>query len=259
MIQYINIFGSTGSIGTKSLKIINNYFPNIKINLLTAKSNYKKLAKQTLLYKPKYIYLSDQSKYKKIKNEINNNKVYILDNNELFDYLIKNHSDLTILSISGYESLKYIQSIVINTKNLGLVNKECIVSAGNIIKKLGNKYDTNIFALDSEHFSIQNYLDNNLNFKKNNLRRLFLTASGGPFLNKNNNDVKLATFKEAINHPKWNMGNKNSIDSATLVNKCLEIIEAHYLFEIEYKKLEIIICVPILNIVHCAFDTIVLP
>ena len=106
--------------------------------------------------------------------------------------------------------------------------------------------------MDSEHFSIENYLNKNLNFKKKNLKKLFITASGGPFLYRSNDYIKFATFKEAIKHPKWNMGNKNSIDSATLVNKCLEIIEAHYLFNIEYKKLKIIIHPE--SLVHSIFE-----
>ena len=252
MKKSINIFGSTGTIGSKTLKIINEYFPNIKINLLTANQNYKKLSKQIYYYKPRYIYLSDESKYRNIKNEINNSSIKFFNKSELFDYLNLNKTDLTILSISGYKALNYLEPIIKNTKNLGIVNKECIVSAGNIIKILCKKFDTEIHPLDSEHFSIQNFINLYTNFDIKNLKNLFLTASGGPLLNKEFKEIKFAKFKNVIQHPKWIMGYKNSIDSASLANKCLEIIEAHYLFDINYDKLEIIIHPQ--SLIHSIFE-----
>ena len=252
MKKSINIFGSTGTIGSKTLKIINEYFPNIKINLLTANQNYKKLSKQIYYYKPRYIYLSDESKYRNIKNEINNSSIKFFNKSELFDYLNLNKTDLTILSISGYKALNYLEPIIKNTKNLGIVNKECIVSAGNIIKILCKKFDTEIHPLDSEHFSIQNFINLYTNFDIKNLKNLFLTASGGPLLNKEFKEIKFAKFKNTIQHPKWIMGYKNSIDSSSLANKCLEIIEAHYLFDINYDKLEIIIHPQ--SLIHSIFE-----
>jgi len=237
----LNLFGSTGIIGTKTLKIIKNYFPEIKINLLVANNNYKKLAKQNDIYKPKYICLINEFNYKNLKENLNNSKVKILKNEDLFDFLKKTNSDLSILSISGYASLNYIHSIIINTKSLGIVNKECIIAGGDLIQKLCFLYKTKLYALDSEHFSIQNYFNRKKNIKEDYIKNLFLTASGGPFLNKKFIDIKFASLKEVIKHPKWNMGIKNSIDSANLVNKCLEIIEAHYLFKIKFEKLKILI------------------
>ena len=237
----LNIFGSTGSIGTKSLKIIKNYFPKIKINLIVANNNYKKLLEQAKIYKPKYICLVNQDKYKILKKSINNKNIKIITKDDLSSYLKDTKSDLTILSISGYSSLNYIQSIIINTKHLGIVNKECIIAGGSLVKKLCLLNKTKIYALDSEHYSLQNFFDKGVNIKKDHIKKIYLTASGGPFLNKNYRYIKSASFSEAIKHPKWKMGVKNSIDSASLVNKCLEVIEAHYLFDIEYEKLEIII------------------
>ena len=237
----INIFGSTGSIGTKSLKIIKNYFPKIKINLIVANNNYKKLLEQARIYKPKYICLVNQDKYKKFKKSINNKKIKIISKKELSSYLKDTKSDLTILSISGYSSLNYIQSIIINTKLLGIVNKECIIAGGSLVKKLCLLNNTKLYALDSEHFSIQNYFNYNTRINKDSIKNVFLTASGGPFLNKKFKDIKFVSLKEAIKHPKWSMGIKNSVDSANLVNKCLEIIEAYYLFEIQFNKLKILI------------------
>ena len=232
----INIFGSTGIIGSKTLDIISKYFPEIKINLLCANSNVIKLIKQINTHSPKYVYLNDSKKLNILKKNINK-KINILNLNELNFYLLNSKSDLTLLSISGYKSLNYLESILTNTKSLGLVSKEAIVSAGHLFKKLSIDVRNKIYPLDSEHFSIFQ------NIKKDDhtLSKLILTASGGPFLGKNYNSLKYVSLSKAINHPKWKMGYKNSIDSATLVNKCLELIEAHYLFDLPFKKLDIVI------------------
>ena len=132
----LNIFGSTGTIGTKTLKIIKNYFPKIKINLLVANNNYKKLLNQIEYYKPRYVCLINKTRYKNLKNNLINNKTKILIADELSDFLKNTKTDLTILSISGYASLNFIHSIIINTNNLGIVNKECIIAGGHIINKL---------------------------------------------------------------------------------------------------------------------------
>ena len=234
----INIFGSTGEIGKKTLKILNENFPKIKINLLCANSNVNLIIKQIQKYKPKYIYLDDVNAQKRLKSKINN-KIKILSKYELNIYLKNSRSDFTILAVSGYKSLYYIDEIVSNTNNLGIVSKEVVVSAGHIFVK--NKYSkkTNIFPLDSEHFSIHNFFNANYNLK--NIKKIIITASGGPFYKYKFNSLKKVTFKEAAKHPKWKMGYKNSIDSATLVNKCLEVVEAHYLFNIPYDKIKILI------------------
>ena len=234
----INIFGSTGIIGKKSLELINNNFPNIKVNLLCAKSNIKLFKKQILKYKPKYAFLYDAKKFTSLGSRIESTK--ILDLKDLFLYLSNSKSNLSILAISGYKSLYFLEPIIYNTDNLGIASKEAIVSAGHIFKK--NKYfnKTNIFPLDSEHFSLFEYLKNNKKHKKD-FKKVIITASGGPFYTRKFNTLKNINFLEAINHPKWKMGYKNSIDSATLVNKCLELIEAHYLFDIPFNKLDILV------------------
>ena len=234
----VNIFGSTGYIGNQSLEIINNYFPDLKINLLCANRNINILKKQIKIYKPKYVYLFDEKKSKDLKKIIKKN-TKILNKDDLFFYLNNSKSDFTILAVSGYKSLNYFESILKNTKFLGIVSKECIVSAGHILKKFKYKNKIKIFPLDSEHFSMNQLFK--FSKKYFHLNKVYLTASGGPFLNQNYNNLKNITFNQAINHPKWRMGFKNSIDSATLVNKCLEIIKAHYLFNIKYEKLKILI------------------
>ena len=234
----VNIFGSTGYIGKKSLEIIINYFPDLKINLLCANRNINILEKQIKIYKPKYVYLFDEKKLKDLKKIITKN-TKILNKKDLFIYLNNTKSDFTVLAVSGHKSLNYFESIIKNTKFLGLVSKECIVSAGHIFKKLKKNNNIKIYPLDSEHFSMNQLFD--FSKKYFHLNKIYLTASGGPFLNQNHNDLKNVTFNQAINHPKWSMGYKNSLDSATLVNKCLELVEAHYLFDIPFNKLDILI------------------
>ena len=210
----INIFGSTGIIGTKTLAIIKKYFPAIKINLLCSNTNVKKLINQIETHCPKYVYLNDETKINFLKKNINK-KVKILNFNDLKSYLLNSKSELSLLAISGYKSLNYLEPILHNTDSLGLVSKEAVVSAGHLFNNFKNKFKNKIFPLDSEHFSIfQNINQNNLEINK-----LILTASGGPFLGQIYRSLKNISFLEASNHPKWNMGYKNSIDSATLVNK----------------------------------------
>ena len=237
-IKYLNLFGSTGQIGSKSLQIINQYFPTIKINLLVANTNYKKLLKQTTLYKPKFIFINDESKIKYLKKNINNKKTKIIDSNELFDLIKSSKSDISILAISGYKSLEYIASIFHNTDIIGIASKECIVSAGHLFHKINKKNKTKILPLDSEHYSLRSLL--NL-CSYDEFKKIYITASGGPFFKNKFSEIKNISFKQAINHPKWKMGYKNSIDSATLANKCLELIEAHYLFNLPYDKLRMLI------------------
>ena len=233
----INIYGSTGTIGLKTLEIVEKNFSNIKVNLLCAKSNIKLLKKQIYKFKPKYAFLKDHYKFTNFPSKIDN--TYILNFEELKNYLSSSRSDYSVLAISGYKSLYYLEHIISNTDNLGIATKEVIVSAGHIFKKKNFFKKTSIYPLDSEHFSIHEFF-NKINFNKP-IKKIILTASGGPFYKRGFKTLKNIKFNEAIKHPRWKMGYKNSIDSATLVNKCLELVEAHYLFNIPFDKLDILI------------------
>ena len=238
--QKINILGSTGSIGKKTLKILKNNFNKYSINYLLAKNNYSLLAKQANYFNPKYIGILNDIYYSRIKKLINNKKTKIIAGPECYE-ILNESVNFSILAISGISALKSINLILKNSKKIGIVNKESIVSAGKFILKIAKKNNTEIIPLDSEHYSIYNFL-NNFNKKNiNNIKKIFLTASGGPFLNLNKNDFKNVTLKDALKHPTWKMGVKNTIDSSTMINKCLEIIEAHYLFNFDYSKLDIIV------------------
>ena len=233
----INIYGSTGTIGLKTLEIVEKNFSNIKVNLLCAKSNINLLKKQIYKFKPKYAFLKDYYKFTNFPSKIDN--THILNFEELKNYLSSSRSDYSVLAISGYKSLYYLEHIISNTDNLGIATKEVIVSAGHIFKKKNFFKKTNIYPLDSEHFSIYEFFSK-INFNKQ-IKKIILTASGGPFYKSRFKTLKNIRFNEAIKHPRWKMGYKNSIDSATLVNKCLELVEAHYLFNIPFDKLDILI------------------
>ena len=236
----INILGSTGIIGKNTLKIIDRNFDNYIINFLLANNNYKLLAQQANKFKPNYIGLLNSKNYYNLKKLLKNKNIKIVTGNDCIEILKKNVSS-TILAISGISALELIEQSIKNSKKVGIVNKEALVSAGKFIIKLAKKNNTKIFPLDSEHYSIYNYLlySNLNNFK--NIKKIYLTASGGPFLYKKINSLKNVTLKQALKHPTWKMGLKNTIDSSTMINKCLELIEAHYLFNLQYDKLDIII------------------
>ena len=233
----INIYGSTGVIGKKTLSLIDKNFPDLNVGLLCAKSNLKLLTNQIQKYKPKYAFLYDHDKITNFNYKIGKTKFLNLD--ELKSFLLSSQSNLSLLAISGYKSLYFLENIIKNTDNLGIVSKEAIVSGGHIFKKKNYFKKTNIFPIDSEHFSLFEL------FKKINTKtktkKIILTASGGPFYKNKFNLLRNVKFEQAIRHPKWKMGYKNSIDSATLVNKCLELIEAHYLFDIPFNKMKVLI------------------
>ena len=203
----INIYGSTGVIGKKTLDLIDNNFPDLKINLLCAKSNLDLLTKQIVKYQPKYAFLFDMNKFSKFKTKVGKTK--FLNLIELQSYLRTSKSNLSILAISGYKSLYFLESIIRNTDHCGIVSKEAIVSAGHIFKS--NKYfeQTNIFPIDSEHFSLFE-LFNKIKIKSD-YKSVILTASGGPFYKRKFNTLDNIKFSQAIKHPKWKMGYKNSI------------------------------------------------
>ena len=234
----INIFGSTGVIGSKALNIIKKNFPKIKVNLLCANNNVSKLIKQSNLFSPKYLYLNNNKKINYLKKNISP-KIKILNFNELKSHLSESKNYYSLLAVSGYKSLIYFDLIIKNSFSIGLVSKETVVSAGHLFKNLNKNIRDKIYPLDSEHFSIYKFINNNN--KNLALNNLTLTASGGPFLGRKHSSLKNVSFKEASTHPKWNMGYKNSIDSATLSNKCLELIEANYLFDLPFNKLDIVI------------------
>jgi 1-deoxy-D-xylulose-5-phosphate reductoisomerase len=236
----IAIFGSTGSIGTSLLKIIKDDKKKFKIELLTANKDYKKLIKQAKFFNVKNIIITDSNSFLIATKLLKNTKVKVFKNfdslHEIFD--IDRKIDYSMCAISGFQGLKPTLDIIKFTKTIAIANKESIICGWNLIKNDLKKYKTYFIPVDSEHFSIWSLLDNN---KRNNFEKIYITASGGPFRKLPIKKFVNISIKEALKHPNWSMGKKISIDSATMMNKVFEIIEAKKIFNLNYKQLEILI------------------
>ena len=236
MRKKVSILGSTGSIGFNTLKIFKNK-KLFKINVLIADKNYNAICKQIKMFQPTIFVINNPQILRKVKNKFKKNKVKIISPNNIKKN-IKINSDITVAAISGIAGLYPTIEMIKKSKKVLIANKEAIICGWNIIKIIAKKNNTQLVPIDSELFSIMKILENQ---KKENIKKIYLTASGGPFLNIKQSKLKKIKPKDAINHPKWKMGKKISVDSATLMNKILEVAEAHKFFSIDSNKIEIII------------------
>ena len=233
----ISILGSTGKIGEVSLKILEKKKKYYSVYILSGYKNYKKIIYQIKKYKPKIFIIFDLNTYEKVKRKLKSTNVIILNKHNYLNYKIKN-SNIIITAIPGIDGLKPTLDFIKKSQKLLIANKESIICGWNLIKKESRKYKVKIIPIDSEHFSIMQILKN---IKNNDIEKIFITASGGPFLKFNKKQIAQATPSQAIKHPKWKMGKKISIDSATLMNKIFEVVEASKLFSINLNKIEILI------------------
>ncbi len=239
MIKKVAILGSTGSIGKSLLNIISRDKKNFQIQLLTADKNYKLLIIQAKKYKVKNLIITDKKSFDILKDKLKTNKsINIFNNYNCFNKVFRRKIFYVMSSISGIEGLYPTLKIIKHTQNIAIANKESIIVAWNLISKELKKNKTNFIPVDSEHFSIWYGLNN---YESRTLDKIYLTASGGPFANfalKNFNKIKP---KQALKHPNWKMGKKISIDSATMINKVYEVIEAKNIFNISYKNINILL------------------
>tara|TARA_B110000967_G_C18868709_1_gene554163 strand:+ start:277 stop:1440 length:1164 start_codon:yes stop_codon:yes gene_type:complete len=235
----IIIFGSTGSIGASLLNIIKKDKNNFTIKLISANINYRKLIKQAKYFNVKNLIITDQSSYLKTKKILKNKDINIYNSFTSFKKILKNKKvDYVMSAISGFHGLKPTLDIIKFTKVIAIANKESIICGWNLIKKNLDKYKTKFIPVDSEHFSIWSLIDDN---KDKNFDKIYLTASGGPFRDLPLNEFTNITLKKALKHPNWSMGKKISVDSATMMNKVFEVIEAKKIFDFKYDQLEILI------------------
>ena len=237
MKKIISILGSTGSIGIHSLKIFNKNKKLFNFYIFVADKNYNLICKQIIRYKPKIFIINNPDVLKKVKIRFKEKKIKIFDAKYLQGKNIKK-SDITIAAIPGIAGLKPTIELVRKSKKILLANKESIICGWNFIKKAAIQNKTKIIPIDSEHFSIMKLVENH---KREEIKKIYLTASGGPFLKLKLSKLKNIKPKQAIKHPKWKMGKKISIDSASLMNKMLEFVEAQKIFEISPNKIEIVI------------------
>ena len=235
MKKKISILGSTGSIGLSSLSIFEKKKNIFLFNLFSANNNYSLICHQIKKYKPNFFVITDEIIFTKVKKKFKNQKTKILNN---FKFKNLKKSDITISAIPGLAGL--LPTIIMTrlSKKILIANKESVICGWHLIKDNALKFKTKLIPIDSEHFSILQLLKTH---KLHEIKKIYITASGGPFLNYKPQQFKKITPKEALKHPKWKMGKKITIDSSTLMNKMLELIEAQKLFNIPNDQLDILI------------------
>ena len=237
MKKKIAILGSTGSIGKTLIEIIKKDKKNFEVILLTAHKSYKEILKQAKILQVKNLIITDKKSYLNLsKNKLG--KINIYNNYDSFNKIFKRKVDYVMSSISGINGLVPTIKIIRFTKKIAIANKEAIICGWHLIKKDLKRFNTSFIPVDSEHFSIFYSLQGN---KISNVDKIYLTASGGPLINTPRNKFKDIKISEAINHPNWKMGKKISVDSATMMNKVFEIIEAKKIFNIKYEALDILV------------------
>lgn len=239
MKKKIAILGSTGSIGIQTLDVIQKNKELFTAEILIAGQNSNLLIKQAKIFKPKIVVINDESKYLYVKEHLKNEKTKVFAGKKEVINVVKNKSiDTVVSAVVGYSGLEPTISAIKAGKNIALANKETLVVAGELINNLIKKYKVKMYPIDSEHSAIYQCI---LGEEKNKYEKIILTASGGPFRGFKLSELEKVTPHEALNHPKWKMGKKISIDSATLMNKGLEVIEAKWLFDIDPSNIEVVI------------------
>ena len=234
----IAILGSTGSIGTQALDVVRNLPGEFKVSVLAANSNVELFSKQIEEFQPEIAVLADETAYKILK-EKNFAGTEIAGGRQAFiDAAGFDGVEIVLTSMSGFAGLEPTIKAIKCKKNIALANKETLVVAGELIINLAKEYGVKILPVDSEHGAFFQCLQGE-NYKS--IEKLLLTASGGPFRGKTRADLQNATVKEVLAHPTWNMGKKITVDSASLVNKGLEVIEAKFLYGVEYEQIQVVV------------------
>ena len=237
MKKKIAILGSTGSIGKNLLNIIDKNKNKFSIILLSANKNYKNLYKQAIKYKVKYLIITDNKSFDKIKRKLKYSNIKVFNNYNCIKNIFDKKIDYVMNSIVGLDGLLPTLNIIKFTKTIAIANKESLICGWNLIQKELKKHKTTFVPVDSEHYSIWQGMKNT----KDEIEKIYLTASGGPFINLPLREFKKINVSKAINHPNWKMGKKISVDSSTMMNKVFEIIEAKNIFNLDYNQLSILI------------------
>ena len=234
----ILILGSTGSIGVNTLEIVRSFPEEFEIVGLTANTNIELLERQIEEFHPKVVAVRDEIKSKELRQKIGN-KCEVLNGDEgLLEITRRGDYSILVSAMVGFAGLAPTIEAIKLGKRIALANKETLVTAGQIVIDLCKKYDSELIPIDSEHSAIFQCLNGE---KQKNINKIILTASGGPFLNKSKSDLEKVTVEDALKHPNWKMGNKITIDSATMMNKGLEVIEAFWLFNLTKNQIDVII------------------
>ena len=234
----ITIYGSTGSVGNSTLDVLCCHLDKFELVGLTINKNYKELLKQVKIHKPKVVAIKDYTAFKKFSAENSEKNLIILGGENALIDILEFKVEFIMAGIVGSAGLLPVIEAAKKGIDIGLANKESLVCSGNILKKIIKNNKSRILPIDSEHNAIfQVFESSNIN----EIKKIILTASGGPFRGKSKHELQNITPSEAVLHPNWEMGKKISVDSATLMNKGLEFIEAHYLFDMPISKIEVLV------------------
>tara|TARA_A100001234_G_scaffold44743_1_gene37066 strand:- start:4021 stop:5166 length:1146 start_codon:yes stop_codon:yes gene_type:complete len=234
----ISIFGFTGSIGTQALQIIRQHKEQFSFDVFICNSNIKKALEVINEFNPEYVFMSDFAASNQLKELLPPETKMFDHMNDVLSHLKEKNSDIYLSAISSFDCIELTILAAESGKKLLLANKESLVVYGKGLVNSCIKSGTEIIPIDSEHYSLMNSLNS---IEKNNINRVFITASGGPFIGQSLQEIENKQPKDALKHPNWDMGNKITIDSATLVNKCFELIEAKFLFDLNPDKLGVLI------------------
>ncbi len=238
-IKRIAILGSTGSIGTQALDVIKANPQHFSAEVLAAHSNADLLIKQALEFDPNAVVIVDESKYLLVKEALKNTDVKVFAGSKALEQIVEMSSiDLVLTAIVGYAGLASTLNAIQHQKNIALANKETLVVAGDLVTKLAFEKAVNIYPVDSEHSAIFQCLAGEF---ENKIEKIYLTASGGPFRGKTKEFLMQVKKEQALKHPNWTMGAKITIDSASLMNKGLEVIEAKWLFQLKPEQIDVIV------------------
>ncbi len=237
--KHIAILGSTGSIGTQCLNVIRQHKDKFEVEILVAGNNDKLLIEQAREFEPNMVVIANKDKYQPVADALQDFDVKVFAGEESIEQVVQISTiDMVLTAMVGFAGLKPTLKAIEAGKPIALANKETLVVAGELIMKAVQQYRVPIIPVDSEHSAIFQCLNGE---PVSQLKKIILTASGGPFRNKTQEELKQVSVKEALNHPKWKMGAKVTIDSASLMNKGLEVIEAKWLFGLPPEKIEVLI------------------
>jgi len=238
-IKNIAVLGSTGSIGTQTLEVIGENPSLFKVYVLTANNNAHLLIQQALKFQPEYAIICDEAKYTEVKQALSNTSIKVLaGHNAIVETVTLPDIDIVLTAMVGFAGLEPTIAAIKAGKDIALANKETLVVAGELITALAKQHNVKILPVDSEHSAIFQCLAGE---QDNNIEKIILTASGGPFRGKNLDFLASVTRQDALKHPNWVMGAKITIDSATLMNKGLEVIEAKWLFDLEASQIDVVV------------------
>lgn len=235
----VAILGSTGSIGTQALEVISSHKNLFDVEVLTANNNSSLLIEQAKKFKPNAVVIVNEKKYSEVNSVLKNHGIKVFSGEDSVEQIVSSENiDVVLTALVGYSGLKPTISAIKSGKKIALANKETLVVAGELVTRLCRDYNAPLYPVDSEHSAIFQCL---VGEEQSSIEKIFLTASGGPFRGKSLAELKNITKSQALKHPNWNMGAKITIDSATLMNKGLEVIEAKWLFGLEKEKIDVIV------------------